>query len=80
MVKSNKRRIMKFAWRHNLIYPTLLLLWILLKVRLFLFAVFTLRHQCTIVHVYEILMALLNVIFISTIYILPASSHQNFTS
>lgn len=31
MVKSNKRRIMKFAWRHNLIYPTLLLLWILLR-------------------------------------------------
>ena len=31
MVKSNKRRIMKFAWRHNLIYPTILLLWILLR-------------------------------------------------
>ena len=31
MVKSNKRPIMKFAWRHNLIYPTILLLWILLR-------------------------------------------------
>ena len=31
MVKPNKRHIMKFAWRHNLIYPTILLLWILLR-------------------------------------------------
>ena len=31
MVKSNKKRFIKFAWRHNLIYPTILLLWSFLR-------------------------------------------------
>ena len=31
MRNSQKKCFMKFAWRHNLIYPSLLLLWILLR-------------------------------------------------
>ena len=31
MEKNKKRCFMKFAWRHNLIYPIFLLLWILLR-------------------------------------------------